>query len=97
VIPADSHIRLASHEHNAGTRILRRGYSFTDGIVPETGTLDGGLFFIAYMRDPAQFVRLQQSLASDALNEYIRHTSSALFAVPPGVRPGGYVGETLFA
>jgi deferrochelatase/peroxidase EfeB len=33
----------------------------------------------------------------DALNEYIRHTSSALFAVPPGVRPGGYVGETLFA
>ena len=33
----------------------------------------------------------------DTLNEYIRHTSSALFAVPPGVRPGGYVGETLFA
>jgi deferrochelatase/peroxidase EfeB len=31
-IPADAHIRLASHEHNSGTRILRRGYSFTDGI-----------------------------------------------------------------
>ena len=40
---ADSPIRLASHEHNGGTRILRRGYSFTDGIVPETGTMDGGL------------------------------------------------------
>jgi deferrochelatase/peroxidase EfeB len=96
VIPADSHIRLASHEHNAGTRILRRGYSFTDGIVPETGTLDGGLFFIAYMRDPAQFVRLQRSLAGDALNEYIRHTSSAVFVCPPGLRPGQDWGGALF-
>jgi deferrochelatase/peroxidase EfeB len=96
VIPADSHIRLASHEHNAGTRILRRGYSFTDGIVPETGTLDGGLFFIAYMRDPAQFVRLQQSLAGDALNEYIRHVSSAVFVCPPGLRPGQDWGGALF-
>ena len=96
VIPADSHIRLASHEHNAGTRILRRGYSFTDGIVPETGTLDGGLFFIAYMRDPAQFVRLQQSLAGDALNEYIRHVSSAVFVCPPGLRPGQDWGSALF-
>jgi len=95
VIPADSHIRLASHEHNGGTRILRRGYSFTDGIVPETGTLDGGLFFIAYMRDPAQFVRLQQSLASDALNEYIRHVSSAVFVCPPGLRPGQDWGGAL--
>ena len=96
VIPADSHIRLASHEHNGGTRILRRGYSFTDGIVPETGTLDGGLFFIAYMRDPAQFVRLQQSLTGDALNEYIRHVSSAVFVCPPGLRPGQDWGGALF-
>jgi deferrochelatase/peroxidase EfeB len=96
VIPADAHIRLASHEHNAGTRILRRGYSFTDGIVPETGTLDGGLFFVAYMRDPAQFVRLQQSLAGDALNEYIRHVSSAVFVCPPGLRPGQDWGGALF-
>ena len=96
VIPADSHIRLASHEHNAGTRILRRGYSFTDGIVPETGTLDSGLFFIAYMRDPAQFVRLQRSLAGDALNEYIRHTSSVVFVCPPGLRPGQDWGSALF-
>src|SRR5215472_10103152 len=29
-IPARAHIRLASFEHNGGTRILRRGYSFTD-------------------------------------------------------------------
>jgi len=59
-IPADSHIRLASFEHNGGTRILRRGYSFTDGIDPQLGTLLGGLFFIAFMKDPAHFVKLQQ-------------------------------------
>ena len=34
--------------------------------------------------------------ANDALNEYISHTGSALFAIPPGVREGGYVGEGLF-
>jgi deferrochelatase/peroxidase EfeB len=33
--------------------------------------------------------------SSDALNEYIKHTGSAIFAIPPGARRGGYVGETL--
>jgi deferrochelatase/peroxidase EfeB len=33
----------------------------------------------------------------DLLNEYIRHTGSALFAVPPGLRaPGDYYGKALF-
>ena len=32
VIPADAHVRLASPQTNGGVRILRRGYSFTDGI-----------------------------------------------------------------
>ena len=60
------------------------------------GQLDAGLFFISYQDDPAGFVALQRRLAaSDALNEYIKHMGSALFACPPGVRPGGYVGETL--
>ena len=96
-IPADAHIRLASHEHNHGTRILRRGYSFTDGIDPESGMLLGGLFFIAYMKSPSQFIRLQQSLAADALNEYTQHVGSAVFACPPGLRPGQHWGESLFA
>jgi deferrochelatase/peroxidase EfeB len=34
VIPADAHIRLAAFENNNGLRLLRRGYSFTDGIDP---------------------------------------------------------------
>jgi deferrochelatase/peroxidase EfeB len=98
VIAANAHIRLASHEENDGTRILRRGYSFTDGIDPVRGTLLGGLFFIAFMKDPKQFVTLQQKLGtSDALNEYISHIGSGIFAVPPGLRRGQRWGDSFFA
>jgi deferrochelatase/peroxidase EfeB len=85
VIPVNAHIRLAAHENNGGIRILRRGYSYTDGIVSASGELDAGLFFIAFQKDPRkQFVPLQRSLgAHDALNEYIQHVGSGLFACPP--------------
>ncbi|MGV1048116.1 MAG: iron uptake transporter deferrochelatase/peroxidase subunit [Solirubrobacterales bacterium] len=97
VIPVDAHVRLASAQANGGERILRRGYSFTDGVDESLGELEAGLFFICFQRDPAkQFVAIQRRLgSSDALNEYIKHVGSAVFAVPPGARPGGYVGETL--
>jgi deferrochelatase/peroxidase EfeB len=98
-IPLDAHIRLASHATNGGVRVLRRGYNYTDGMDPATGELDAGLFFICFQRDPhTQFAALQCRLgAGDALNEYSKHTSSAVFAVPAGVRPGGYVAQGLFA
>ncbi len=97
VIPADAHVRLASAQANDGERILRRGYSFTDGVDESLGELEAGLFFICFQRDPEkQFVAIQRRLGgSDALGEYIKHVSSAVFAVPPGARKGGYVGETL--
>jgi deferrochelatase/peroxidase EfeB len=96
-IPVDAHVRLASAQANDGERILRRGYSFTDGVDESLGELEAGLFFIAFQRDPEQqFVAIQRRLgSSDALNEYIKHVGSAVFAVPPGARKGGYVGETL--
>ncbi len=99
VIPADAHVRLASASENDGARILRRGYSFTDGVDERLGELEAGLFFICFQRDPEkQFVAIQRRLGRiDALNEYISHVGSALFAVPPGARPGGYVGEALLA
>ena len=49
------------------------------------------------MKSPAQFIKLQTSLATDALNEYIHHIGSAVFAVPPGLRPGQHYGDALFA
>jgi deferrochelatase/peroxidase EfeB len=97
VIDPASHIALAAHENNDGTKILRRGYNFTDGI-NELGQLDAGLLFLSYQKDPAQFVQLQKRLgSSDLLNEYIAHIGSGLFAVPPAPKPGHYIGEALFA
>lgn len=98
VIPPDAHVRLASPKINDGQHLLRRGYSYTDGIDTRTGQLDAGLFFIAFQQDPhRQFVAIQRKLGvGDALMEYIQHTGSGLFAVPPGVRRGGFVGEGLF-
>ncbi|WP_353940207.1 iron uptake transporter deferrochelatase/peroxidase subunit [Streptomyces sp. HUAS MG91] len=83
----DAHVRLAHPESNDGATILRRGYSFTDG-TDGLGRLDAGLFFLAYQRDVRKgFLPLQRRLsASDALNEYIQHVGSAVFAIPPGVR-----------
>jgi deferrochelatase/peroxidase EfeB len=97
VIPVDAHVRLASSNMNSGERILRRGYSFTDGVDESLGQLDAGLFFICFQRDPmSQFVAIQRRLgSSDALNEYIKHVGSAIFAVPPGAKRGGYVGQPL--
>ena len=97
LIAADAHVRLARQSDEE--KILRRGYSFTDGFDAERGQLDAGLFFISFQRDAhKQFVPLQERLAAnDRLNEYIRHTSSALFACPPGATEGGFVGEHLFA
>jgi len=96
LIPKDAHIRLASAEELGGTRILRRGYNFVDGSDGQ-GHLDAGLFFVCFARDPhRQFVPMQHALSSrDPMMEYLEHTGSALFAVPPGVRPGGHFGDTL--
>jgi deferrochelatase/peroxidase EfeB len=93
-IPHDSHVRLA-HPEQVGTRILRRGYNFVDGS-NDLGQLRAGLFFMSYQGSPEQFITVQKSLASDAMNEYIRHVGSALFAIPPGTPEGGFVGASLF-
>lgn len=98
LIATDSHVRVAHHSHNKGVRMLRRGYNFTDGS-DGLGHLDAGLFFIAFVKDPrTHYVPMQMAMArQDTLSvEYLQHTGSGLFAVPPGVRPGGYIGEGLF-
>jgi deferrochelatase/peroxidase EfeB len=100
LIDVDAHVRLASAEQLGGVEILRRGYNFTDGS-DGFGHLDAGLFFIAFVRNPVtQFIPMQARLSSaDALNEYITHTGSAVFACPPGLREGdasAYWGSTLF-
>ncbi len=95
----DSHVRIAHPSFNNGVRLLRRGYNFTDGS-NALGRLDAGLFFIAFVRNPVEhYIPLQNRLSGqDGLMEYLQHTGSGLFAVPPGVRNrSGWIGETLFA
>jgi len=91
-----AHIRLASKESLGGVRIMRRGYNFIDGS-DGLGHLDAGLFFIGFMRDAhKQFVPMQRALAAnDEMMEYIEHTGSGLFAVPPGVAEGRHWGAGL--
>lgn len=94
-----AHVRLAHPDTNGGASLLRRGYSFTDG-TDGLGRLDAGLFFLAYQRDVRKgFIPVQRSLAAnDALNEYIQHVGSAVFAVPPGVRDkDDWWGRALFS
>jgi deferrochelatase/peroxidase EfeB len=97
LIPAHSHVRLAAPDSNGGIRMLRRGYNYTDGVNAATGDLEAGLFFIAYVNDPGHFVAVQRNLATDLLNEYIRHVSSGVFACPRGLAPGESWADLLFA
>jgi len=57
------------------------------------------LRFIAYVLDPrTHFIPIQTKIGiGDAMSEYVQHTGSALFAVPPGAKLGEYVGQGLFA
>ncbi|SEC51606.1 deferrochelatase/peroxidase EfeB [Paramicrobacterium humi] len=96
-IDPHSHVHLAHPSVNEKAMLLRRGYNYVEGN-DELGRLNAGLFFMAYQRDPRrQFIPIQRRLAAnDLMNEYVRHVSSAIFAVPPGAAEGGFVGSGLF-
>lgn len=98
-IASDSHVRLADADFNGGATMFRRGYNYDNGYDDATGVHDAGRFFLAYVADiPSQFLPIQQRLAAnDRMNSFITHVASATFAVPPGVRRGGWVGEGFFS
>lgn len=97
LVAKTAHVRLAHPSTNDGAAMLRRGYNFVDGN-DELGRLNAGLFFISFQRDPAtQYVPVQLGLAkNDAMNEYIRHVGSGIFAVPPGAAKNRPIGAGLF-
>ncbi|WP_261565186.1 Dyp-type peroxidase [Frankia gtarii] len=96
LIAENAHVRLSNPQFHGGIAMFRRGYSYDDGL-DAAGEPDAGLFFLAFQADPrTSFVPVQRTLAaSDALNTFIRHTSSALFAVPPTAPADGYLGQRL--
>jgi deferrochelatase/peroxidase EfeB len=107
VIPENSHVRLANAASNDGAQVLRRGYSYNDGVNftaerwppwRQGMEYDAGLFFISYQRDPRTgFVRIFENMAKfDMLNQFATHVGGGLFACPPGARAGEFIGQRLF-
>ena len=108
VIPESAHIRLASAASNDGTRILRRPYSYNDGVDVVTERwepwrrrleYDAGLFFVCYQRDPRTgFIKIFDRLSKfDMLNQFVTHTGGGLFACPGGAAPGEFIGQRLLS
>ncbi|MEU9912093.1 iron uptake transporter deferrochelatase/peroxidase subunit [Streptomyces sp. NPDC051001] len=96
VVPITAHARITRPDQNGGAAMLRRPFSYHDGIGRD-GVPDAGLLFVCWQADPLRgFVTVQRKLdRGDALSKYIRHESSGLFAVPGGAAEGEYVGQRL--
>jgi dye decolorizing peroxidase len=97
VIPDFAHIRMA-HSDSPSMQFLRRPFSFDNGLLPD-GRPDVGLLFVVYAADVGtQFVPIQQRLAeNDLFNTWTTPIGSAVFALPPGCEPDGFLGDTLLA
>jgi deferrochelatase/peroxidase EfeB len=107
VMPENSHMRLAEDRFNDGAKLLRRPYSYNDGVNftserwppwRQGMEYDAGLFFIAYQRDVRHgFAKIFDKMSKlDMLNQFVTHTASAFFAVPPGASEGQWIGQALF-
>ncbi|MFE6282891.1 iron uptake transporter deferrochelatase/peroxidase subunit [Streptomyces sp. NPDC057877] len=96
VVPINAHARITRPDQNGGAAMLRRPFSFHDGIDAD-GVPDAGLLFVCWQADPLRgFVPVQRKLdRGDALSPFIRHEASGLFAVPGGAAEGEYVGQAL--
>ncbi len=107
VIAEHAHVRMAAAASNDGAQMLRRSYSYNDGVTfiaerwppwRQGMMYDAGLLFVCYQRDPrASFVRIFGPMSQfDMLNQYATHVGGGLFACPGGVRPGEFIGQKLF-
>lgn len=99
VISSVAHARRA-RVADPKLRIVRLGYNYEDPAPAGSEPLsDTGLLFGAFQADVnRQFVPIQRALdEADLLNVWTTPVGSAVFAIPPGCREGGFLGETLLA
>ena len=78
-------------------RMFRRAYNYDDE--PAAGEIENaGLLFLAFQADvDRQYVPIQRRLDElDLLNEWTTPIGSAVFFVPAGCAPDGYIGDALF-
>jgi deferrochelatase/peroxidase EfeB len=95
--PLDAHIRLANPRTSETDRdlILRRGFSFSRGF-DDAGRLDQGLAFVSFQRRLAAFLRTQDRLAGEPLEEYILPEGGGFYFALPGVQKRrGFLGAEL--
>ena len=108
MIPDTAHVRLATAASNDGAQMLRRGYSYNDGVSftaerwppwRQGMEYDAGLLFVAYQRDPRTgFIKIFEKMAKlDMMNQFTTHVGGGIFACPGGIGPGAFIGEKLFA
>lgn len=106
-VPENSHIRLASPLTNDGAQILRRGYSYNDGLSftaerwppwRQGMEYDAGLLFVCYQRDTRNgFIKIFENMAKfDMMNQFVTHTGGGHFACPRGAAEGEFIGQGLF-
>ncbi|HLI13098.1 MAG TPA: iron uptake transporter deferrochelatase/peroxidase subunit [Alphaproteobacteria bacterium] len=107
IIPESAHVRLAAAASNGGAQMLRRGYSYNDGVSftaerwppwRQGMEYDAGLLFVCYQRDPRTgFIKVFETMSKlDMLNQFVTHTGGGLFACPPGAAEGEFIGQKLF-
>lgn len=107
VIPDNAHVRLANAASNEGAQILRRPYSYNDGVNftaerwppwRQGMEYDAGLFFLAYQRDARTgFIKIFDKMSKvDMLNQFATHVGGGFFACPRGAARGEFIGQGLF-
>ncbi|CAP57588.1 conserved hypothetical protein [Gluconacetobacter diazotrophicus PA1 5] len=105
VIAENAHARLAAPSENGGAQILRRAYSYDNGLSftaerwppwHQGNELDAGLLFLCYQQDPRTgFTKIFDRMAKfDMMNQFTTHIGSGLFACP-GRKPGTCIGAAL--
>lgn len=98
VIPKDSHIRVANPrdpEFMKKHQLFRRPYNYSRGL-SKAGQLDVGLVFICYQANLEDgFIFVQKLLDTEPLEEYISPFGGGYFFTLPGVKKGGFLGQSL--
>lgn len=95
-IPAVSHIRRANPREPGTGRILRRGFSFTNGVDVNSGTLDQGLLFTCFQRSLSRgFFEVQQRLEGEPMEDYVKPVGGGLFFISPGPGDGPLLADLL--
>lgn len=107
VLPENSHVRLATAATNDGAKILRRSYSYNDGVNltaerwppwRQGMEYDAGLLFMCYQRDPRTgFIKIFDKMSKfDMMNQFVTHIGGGMFACPGGAKEGEFMGQRLF-